>query len=54
MTTETESDAVSAQPIGTPPGGGRWAWHVIAARWVQLPDHDEIAEPDAATAAKEE
>lgn len=27
-----------AQPIGTPPGAGRWTWDIAAQAWAQLPD----------------
>lgn len=37
--------APPAQPIGTPPGGGRWTWDAQAAAWVPLPDLNP-AEPD--------
>lgn len=27
-----------AQPIGTPPAGGRWTWDIAAQAWAPLPD----------------
>lgn len=29
-----------AEPIGNPPGGGRWTWDIEAQEWKQLPDQE--------------
>jgi len=39
---EDPPSEASQQPIGTPPGGGRWAWDATAAAWVSL---DPVPEP---------
>ncbi len=28
----------NCEPIGTPPGGGRWTWDAQTIQWVPLPD----------------
>lgn len=35
-----------AQPIGTPPGAGRWTWDIAAQAWAQLPDTPAPAAAD--------
>ncbi len=34
------------QPIGTPPGAGRWTWDIAAQAWAQLPDTPAPAAAD--------
>lgn len=41
-----------AQPIGTPPGAGRWTWDIAAQAWAQLPDTTPASAADP-TASKE-
>lgn len=31
-----EPDRNPAEPIGMPPGGGRWTWDIPAQAWVDL------------------
>jgi hypothetical protein len=43
-------------PVGTPPGGGTWAWDAIAGRWVSLdapPADPNPAAPAAPDTPKE-
>jgi hypothetical protein len=48
MTTKPDpAPAAPAQPVGTPPGGGRWTWDAQAAQWVSLPDTADIEIPFA-------
>lgn len=47
--------ALSAEPIGTPPHGGRWTWDIPAQVWVELPDTAAApAAPATETAASQE
>lgn len=32
------------EPIGTPPGGGRWTWSPTERAWVPLADNETPAE----------
>ena len=41
-----------AQPIGTPPGAGRWTWDIAAQAWAPLPDTTPASAADP-TASKE-
>ena len=43
----------SAQPIGTPPAGGRWTWDIAAQAWAPLPDTPAPAAAPTPTASKE-
>lgn len=42
-----------AQPIGTPPAGGRWTWDIAAQAWAPLPDTPAPAAADPTTDIKE-
>ena len=42
-----------AQPIGTPPAGGRWTWDIAAQAWAPLPDTPAPAAAPTPTASKE-
>ncbi len=40
------------EPVGTPPGGGRWTWDFDTCQWVPLPDQAAAPTPTD-TAPKE-
>lgn len=42
-----------AQPVGTPPAGGRWTWDIAAQAWAPLPDTPAPAAAPTPTASKE-
>ena len=42
-TATATATTATAQPPGTPPHGGRWAWDDQAAEWRLLPDPDAPA-----------
>ena len=43
MPEATTNTGAAAQPRGTPPHGGRWAWDDQAGQWRLLPDPDAPA-----------
>ena len=36
--TDTRTPTDPQQPVGTPPGGGRWTWDAATQAWVPLTD----------------
>lgn len=34
---EEASTRNPAEPIGNPPGGGKWTWDIESQKWVELP-----------------
>lgn len=43
-----DPDRNPAEPIGMPPGGGRWTWDIPLQQWVDLDAPKTIAEQPAA------